>query len=151
MKKRLLALCLAAALILGMLPSITLISKAENTKYKHPVVYADEIIVDGIADEGGWALLGRMSGWNASRTFGSAWGPSTLYLAVVPEAKDTVLTVKLGGKTLTVNKTSGVSGVEGAAAVWGADVVEISVPAAAIGRVLHQQARHAATIPAPPA
>lgn len=125
MKKRLIALCMAIVLVLGILPVSVMAEGIGESDYL--AAYAKTVTVDGALDELAWSTHGVMTGTSANRAFGVLWSGNTLYLGVVPESTDTELRVKLGEAEITVTKTEA-SGIEGVSAVWGANAVEVAIP-----------------------
>lgn len=125
MKKRLIALCMAIVLVLGILPVSVMAEGIGKSDYL--AAYAKTVTVDGTLDELAWSTHGVMTGTSANRAFGVLWSGNTLYLGVVPESTDTELRVKLGEAEITVTKTEA-SGIEGVSAVWGANAVEVAIP-----------------------
>ena len=126
MKKRLIALCMAIVLILGLFP-VSVMAEEGTGKSKYLAAYAKTVTVDGTLDELAWSTHGVMTGGNANRAFGVLWSGNTLYLGVVPESTDTELRVKLGEAEITVTK-AGASGIERVSAIWGANAVEVAIP-----------------------
>lgn len=125
MKKRLIALCMAIVLVLGILPVSVMAEGIGESDYL--AAYAKTVTVDGALDELAWSTHGVMTGTSANRAFGVLWSGSTLYLGVVPESTDTELRVKLGEAEIVVTKTKA-SGIEGVSAVWSANAVELAIP-----------------------
>lgn len=125
MKKRLIALCMAIVLVLGILPVSVMAEGIGKSDYL--AAYAKTVTVDGALDELAWSTHGVMTGTSADRAFGVLWSGNTLYLGVVPESTDTELRVKLGEAEIAVTKTEA-SGIEGVSAVWSANAVELAIP-----------------------
>ena len=126
MKKRLLALCLAVVLLLGMMPVRSFATDTENEP-SHQAAYAGAIAMDGSLSESAWNAYGKITDGTSFRCFDVLWDAANLYIGLKPEAADTAFTVTAADKTLTVDKTAGASGITGAEAVW-ADAVEVKIP-----------------------
>ena len=130
MKKRILALCLAAVMLLGMLP---VGAAAEAAEPVYLAAYAAAVTVDGTADEVVWALNGQMTG-ETDRAFGALWNLETLWLAAVPQTGDGALTLTVAGRTLTVAADGTCSGDLAAAAEAACGTaVEVAIPMSALG------------------
>ncbi len=130
MKKRLIALCLTLALLLGMMPVLSFASDPE-IEPAHQAAYAGTVTVDGKLEESAWNAYGEMTDGTSSRFFDVLWDAQNLYIALKPQAADTAFTVSVAGKTLTVSKAAGASGITGATAAW-ADAVEVKIPVSAL-------------------
>ena len=101
MKKRLLSLIVAAAMLFGMLPAASLGVNAEAAAPVHTAVYAESVTVDGALNEP-WVLTSKLTGNGASRAFGTLWNRDALYLAVEKAASDTEAVITINEKELTV-------------------------------------------------
>lgn len=126
MKKRMIALCMAIVLILGLFP-VSVMAEEGTGKSKYLAAFAQTVSVDGALDELAWSKHGTMTGQSGTRAFGILWSGSMVYFGIVPEPADTELRVKLGDAEITVTK-DGVSGTAGAAAKWGTSAIELAVP-----------------------
>lgn len=96
MRKRILAICLAAALMIGMLPAITLTigAETETAEPAYQAAYAEMVSADGQLTEAQWLTDGYLSD---GRRFGALWDGENLYLAV-KDAQGETLSVALGDK-----------------------------------------------------
>ena len=126
MKKRMIALCMAIVLILGLFP-VSVMAEEGTGKSKYLAAFAQTVSVDGALDELAWSKHGTMTGQSGTRAFGILWSGSMVYFGIVPEPADTELRVKLGDAEITVTK-DGASGTAGAAAKWGTSAIELAVP-----------------------
>ena len=76
MKKRLIALCMAIVLVLGILPVSVMAEGIGKSDYL--AAYAKTVTVDGALDELAWSTHGVMTGTSADRAFGVLWSGNTL-------------------------------------------------------------------------
>ncbi len=113
MTKRILALCLAVFMVVGLIPA----AAADTSTPAQKVINADlsyELSVDGSLSEA-WDLTGKLSDGEQTRAFGALWDTQKLCLAYVPEEGDGDLTVTLNGETFTA-ESSAVTAATSAAA-----------------------------------
>ena len=135
MKKRLLAMFLTVAMLIGLLPTTAFtldLSSEEPPVPVYSAAYAADVAVDGVLQETGWITDGKMTSAEGSRSYGALWKSGTVYFAVKLDAADTKVTIVLNEKKITVTQ-SGVSGVQGASSVWADGIVEIGIPTAEAG------------------
>ena len=91
MKNRILSFLLAVAMALGLCPTFAM---AQQTDPVSIAAFATAA-VDGSLSEQDWLTCGQLSDGTDSRAFGTLWDSENLYLAVIPEANDQILTVRL--------------------------------------------------------
>ena len=122
-KNRLVGIVLVCALILGILPAVSLpIFAVEQQKPAYQAAHTESLILDGNLDQKALPT-GQMA---EGVSFDVLWNTQTLYLVVEPREGDASLEITLGEQKLSVTK-AGISGIEGAKSAWG-KVIEISVP-----------------------
>jgi len=131
MGKRILSWVLSLAMILGMVPGFAI--AAEN-EIVYKAAYAAAVNIDGNLSEVAWGTDADLTDGTDTRAFGALWNGENLYIAVVPKAGDTTVTVEVGSATAVVT-SAGVTGVSGASAAWGS-AVEILLPLASLGVAL---------------
>lgn len=100
MKQRIFSLLLVFAMVLGMLPTVAL---AEDSIDTVNIAAFGTVTLDGNLNEKDWLTYGCLTNGTAQRAFGTLWDSQNLYFAVVPEADDQKLTLKVNGKTLDID------------------------------------------------
>jgi len=118
MRKRIFALLLSLAMLLGMLPVAVF---AADTESGYQAAHTAGISIDGQLTEADWLTEGRLSDGTA---FGVLWNSTNLYIAV---EKAGALAVSIDGQALTVDAEGNVAGIDGAQAKVGT-AVEIQIP-----------------------
>ena len=139
--KRVLALCLTAAMLIGMLPAMTLFTRAEEAvSPAYQAAYAASVAVDGSLAETQWLTDGKMTGDNGGKSFGALWNKECLYLAAVPSGSDTTWSVTVNEADFSVTAggvTKAGAAVDGAAVSWQESAVEVQIPLSAFGLTLY--------------
>lgn len=102
MTKRLCALLIALALLVGMLPASVFAADPKSTKATYYAAYSDAVDVDGNAAEPHWVTDGKLTSGTNTAGFGVLWNKDYLYLAVEPTAGAAEIKVTVGQTTATV-------------------------------------------------
>lgn len=107
MKKRILALCLVLAMVIGMLPMIALAGGEGTGSSNVMIAESGKVTVDGSLSEAEWHLGGNLSG---ETDFGAIYDGDYLYLGV--NAAVDGLSVTLNGVNVTAETVKGESATE---------------------------------------
>ena len=149
MNKRITAIILTLALIVGIMPAVPFVTAAATTQRvaepAYQASYAAGATVDGSVSEVQWQMDGYLLPKSSNQRFGVLWNQNTLYFALQLKSGDSVVSLTLNGYAFTV-KSSGITygggAVSGAAVSWGSSYVEVSLPISAFGFKVHDYSQY---------